>query len=65
MPETLPDYVRPENRNRRLVALIKRLNDQRRRIFRRRQRKKKASLKLDKDEDGLITTDQKATMEFV
>ena len=65
MPETLPDYVRPENRNRRLVALIKRLNNQRRRLFRRRQRKKKASLKLDGGQDGLMTTNQKVTMEFV
>ncbi len=67
MPETLPDYVRPQNRKRRLLALIKRLNERRRRLFRRRRQKKKASLKLDDGfeyQDGLMTN-QKLTMEFV
>lgn len=32
MPETLPDYVKPKNRRRRLAALLKRLNEHRRKL---------------------------------
>jgi MFS family permease len=43
MPETLPDYAKPKQRRRRLMALLKRLNEQRRKLavranpFRRRR----------------------------
>eukprot|EP00536_Pseudo-nitzschia_multiseries_P005630 jgi/Psemu1/254675/estExt_Genewise1Plus.C_1080032 len=50
MPETLPDYVRPKNRKRRLVAILKRINEQRRRFFRRKKNKKIA---LQIEESGL------------
>eukprot|EP00537_Pseudo-nitzschia_pungens_P009134 CAMPEP_0172380292 /NCGR_PEP_ID=MMETSP1060-20121228/70362_1 /TAXON_ID=37318 /ORGANISM="Pseudo-nitzschia pungens, Strain cf. cingulata" /LENGTH=519 /DNA_ID=CAMNT_0013108045 /DNA_START=1052 /DNA_END=2611 /DNA_ORIENTATION=+ len=42
MPETLPDYVRPKNRKRRLVAILKRLNESRRQFFRRKKNKQVA-----------------------
>ena len=47
MPETLPDYVRPQNRKRRLVAILKKLNEHRRRIFRRKKKKRKNTIYLD------------------
>lgn len=41
MPETLPDYAKPESRKKRLMAVLKKLNEQRRKMnpFRRRRRK--------------------------
>jgi MFS family permease len=73
MPETLPDYVRPESRKRRLAAIFKKLNEQRRKIFRRRkkkQRKRAIRLKLDDGEkqEGLVDNSETTgypTTEFV
>ena len=40
MPETLPEYARPESRKKRIMAILKKLNEQRRKLnpFRRRRR---------------------------
>ena len=70
MPETLPEYVKPQNRKRRLLAIFKKLNDQRRRLFRRKRRKRAIILldeTLEKQEDLVKndTTNNVATMEFV
>ena len=51
MPETLPDYVKPKSRRRRLIALLKRLNEHRRRLtmranpFRRKSPENKTMMK--------------------
>ncbi|KAG7360397.1 major facilitator superfamily transporter [Nitzschia inconspicua] len=61
MPETLPDYVKPEQRKRRLMIILKKINDQRRKLaakatnhFRRR-RDQQVSMELqDRKEESLI-----------
>lgn len=62
MPETLPEYVKPQNRKRRLMAMLKKLNDQRRKLFR-RKKKKRAIILLDETLDKPNNT--AATTEFV
>ena len=63
MPETLPDYERPQNRKRRLLAILKKLNEQRRRIFRRKKKKRKAAIvKINDDSfekrEGLVNNSE-------
>ena len=54
MPETLPDYAKPIQRRRRIMALLRKLNDQRRRLaskanpFRRPREKLKEHVLDDK-----------------
>ncbi|KAL3903975.1 MAG: hypothetical protein SGILL_010245 [Bacillariaceae sp.] len=60
MPETLPDYVKPEQRKRRLVALFKKLNEQRKKLAKkatdpfRRRKNKRVSLQLDEKKEVLV-----------
>jgi hypothetical protein len=58
MPETLPDYAKPIQRRRRIMALLRKLNDQRRRLalkanpFRRRAEKVKEDVLDEKLHPG-------------
>ena len=63
MPETLPDYERPQNRKKRLVAMLKKLNEQRRRFFRRKN-KQRVTVKIEGDSDkheGLVPPSSSTT----
>jgi MFS family permease len=51
MPETLPDYVKSEQRKRRIVAILKKLNDQRKSLA------KKATDPFRRRKNNRITTD--------
>mmetsp|Transcript_8325 Transcript_8325/g.9243 ORF Transcript_8325/g.9243 Transcript_8325/m.9243 type:complete len:642 (+) Transcript_8325:255-2180(+) len=56
MPETLPDYVRPQNRKRRIVAILKKLNERRRRFFLRKKKNQRVTVHLEDNEkhQGLV-----------
>jgi MFS family permease len=63
MPETLPDYERPQNRKKRLVAMLKKLNEQRRRFFRRKN-KQRVTVQIEGDNDkheGLVPPSSSTT----
>jgi MFS family permease len=59
MPETLPDFERPQNRKKRLVAMLKKLNEQRR-----RKNKQRVTVQLVGDSDkheGLVPPSSSST----
>jgi MFS family permease len=73
MPETLPDFAKPESRKKRLLAILKKLNEQRRKLnpFRRRRRHHKnhnnptATVQLMDDvsnQDGLMAPSSNAVL---
>ena len=72
MPETLPDYVKPQNRKRRLMTILKRLNEQRRRFFRRNRKNVTVQLEDSGEKhEGLVmrstndNSNNNANMEFI